>query len=82
MLPAAEGYELGFRVLRAAYQATGRVTARARRIPLTLARQIEDPVDLEALHLGVAALLPAAANLLDADRAYLIRGSPACRSHA
>lgn len=40
----------------------------ARRVPLPLARQIQDPRDLEAVHAGVAGLLPAASDLLDSDR--------------
>lgn len=40
----------------------------ARRIPLALARSLEDVLDLEALYLGVAGLLPAPAALLRADR--------------
>jgi hypothetical protein len=40
----------------------------ARRIPLSLARSITDPLDLEALHFGVAGLLPSYADLLQADR--------------
>lgn len=40
----------------------------AARIPLTLARTIEDPLDLEALYLGTADLIPAAADLVEADR--------------
>ncbi|HET6568420.1 MAG TPA: DUF2851 family protein [Rhodothermales bacterium] len=38
------------------------------RIPLRLARSIADPLDLEALFLGVAGLLPEPAGLLQADR--------------
>ncbi len=45
------------------------MTALARRLPLTLIRRITDPLDLEALHLGVAGLLPTPADLLDSDRA-------------
>ncbi|MDX1545815.1 MAG: DUF2851 family protein [Rhodothermales bacterium] len=45
------------------------MTALARRIPLTIARTIEDVRDLEALHLGTAGLLPEPGGLLDADRA-------------
>jgi len=40
----------------------------ARTLPLTLVRDITDPMDLEALHLGVAGLLPAPAHLLQSDR--------------
>ena len=45
------------------------MTALARRLPLALVRRITDPLDLEALHLGVAGLLPTPADLLDSDRA-------------
>ena len=41
----------------------------ARRIPLGLARSLDDVRDLEALHFGVAGLLPAPADLLQSDRA-------------
>ncbi len=41
----------------------------ARRLPLRLARTIGDPLDIEALHLGVAGLLPAPPDLLESDRA-------------
>jgi hypothetical protein len=41
----------------------------ARRIPLGLLRRIDDPFDREALHLGVAGLLPEPGDLLEADRA-------------
>lgn len=40
----------------------------ARRLPLALCRRLDDPHDLEALALGAAGLLPAPADLLDADR--------------
>ena len=40
----------------------------ARRIPLSLARSLIDPHDLEALHFGVAGLLPAPADLLQSNR--------------
>ena len=40
----------------------------ARRIPLTLARRHPDRLDLEALHYGVAGLLPLPSELLDTDR--------------
>src|SRR5690554_1212851 len=40
----------------------------AERIPLAVARTINDPLDLEALHLGVAGLLPTEKDLLQADR--------------
>lgn len=45
------------------------MTSLARRLPYSLARSIKDPLDLEALHLGVANLLPGPADLLEADRA-------------
>ncbi len=45
------------------------MTALARRLPLPLVRQIPDALDLEALHLGAAGLLPAPADLLRSDRA-------------
>lgn len=41
----------------------------ARRLPLTLVRRWIDPVDLEALHFGIAGLLPEPADLIDTDRA-------------
>jgi hypothetical protein len=41
----------------------------ARRLPPSLVRSVEHPRDREALHLGVAGLLPAPDDLLDADRA-------------
>ena len=41
----------------------------ARRVPLEVARSVDSPVDLEALYLGVADLIPAPGDLLDADRA-------------
>ncbi len=41
----------------------------ARRLPRALTRTLPDVPDLEALHLGVAGLLPAPGDLLDADRA-------------
>lgn len=41
----------------------------ARRLPLHRLRPYEDPADLEALHFGLAGLLPRPADLLDADRA-------------
>ncbi|MFQ5571003.1 MAG: DUF2851 family protein [Rhodothermales bacterium] len=44
------------------------MTTLARRLPLSLARSLSDPLDLEALHLGVAGLLPSPADLLDSDR--------------
>jgi hypothetical protein len=47
---------------------TAPMTALARRLPLDLLRRIDDARDLEALHLGVAGLLPAPAELLEADR--------------
>ena len=40
----------------------------ARRLPLSLVRRVSDPLDVEALHLGVAGLLPGPADLLGADR--------------
>lgn len=40
----------------------------ARRLPLARMRRIDAPCDLEALHFGTAGLLPAPADLLDADR--------------
>ena len=46
----------------------GPMTDLARRLPLARMRRIDDPRDLEALHLGAAGLLPAPADLLDADR--------------
>ena len=45
------------------------MTNLARCLPLSLVRRITDPLDLEALHLGVAGLLPTPADLLDSDRA-------------
>ena len=45
------------------------MAALARRLPLALVRTITDPLDLEALHLGTAGLLPDPAGLLAADRA-------------
>lgn len=45
------------------------MAALARRLPLALVRQIDDGRDLEALHLGVAGLLPTPADLLQSDRA-------------
>lgn len=48
---------------------TDPMTDLARRLPLHLLRQIDHPVDIEALHLGVAGLLPAPADLLETDRA-------------
>ena len=45
------------------------MTALARRLPPAIVRRLNDPLDLEALHLGVAGLLPAPADLLDSDRA-------------
>lgn len=41
----------------------------ARRLPLAHVRPCADPLDLEALHLGTAGLLPEPAGLLAADRA-------------
>ena len=41
----------------------------ARRLPPSVVRTVEDPRDREALHLGVAGLLPTPDDLLDADRA-------------
>ncbi len=41
----------------------------ARRLPLSLVRRLRDPLDREALHLGVAGLLPTPADLLRIDRA-------------
>lgn len=43
--------------------------ALARRVPLRLARRLDDPRDLEALLLGTAGLVPGPAELLEADRA-------------
>jgi len=40
----------------------------ARRLPPSLVRTVESPRDREALHLGVAGLLPKPTDLLDADR--------------
>ena len=45
------------------------MTALARRLPLPLVRAIPDRLDLEALHLGTAGLLPTPADLLQSDRA-------------
>ncbi len=45
------------------------MTTLARRLPLPLVRRLADPLDLEALHLGIAGLLPAPAGLLQSDRA-------------
>lgn len=45
------------------------MTTLAQRLPLDLVRQFDDVRDLEALHLGVAGLLPTPADLLDSDRA-------------
>lgn len=47
---------------------TEAMTLLARRVPLALVRQLDDPLDIEALHLGAAGLLPAPADLLGADR--------------
>jgi hypothetical protein len=44
------------------------MTTLARRLPPSLVREVEDPRDREALHLGVAGLLPEPKDLLDADR--------------
>lgn len=41
----------------------------ARRVPLSLLRPLNDPLEVEALLFGVAGLLPEPADLLDADRA-------------
>ncbi len=40
----------------------------ARRAPLSVARQLDDARDLEALYLGVAGFLPAPSELIDTDR--------------
>ena len=45
------------------------MTTLARRLPLRLVRPIPDPLDLEALHLGTAGLLPTPAGLLQSNRA-------------
>ena len=45
------------------------MTALVRRLPLALVRRLNDPLDLEALHLGTAGLLPEPADLLQSDRA-------------
>ena len=47
------------------------MSALARRLPLARLRGIEDPRDLEALHLGMAGLLPAPADLNRTDRATI-----------
>jgi len=44
------------------------MTTLARRLPPTLVRSIDEPRSREALHLGVAGLLPEPKDLLDADR--------------
>jgi hypothetical protein len=44
------------------------MTTLARRLPPSLVRSVEDPRNREALHLGVAGLLPEPEDLLDADR--------------
>lgn len=44
------------------------MTTLARRLPSSLVRSIEEPRNREALHLGVAGLLPIPEDLLDADR--------------
>jgi hypothetical protein len=44
------------------------MTTLARRLPPSLVRSLDQPRDREALHLGVAGLLPAPKDLLDADR--------------
>jgi hypothetical protein len=44
------------------------MTALARRLPPETVRTVDSPRDREALHLGVAGLLPAPDDLLDADR--------------
>ena len=44
------------------------MTLLAHRIPIDLARNNHDPLDLEALYLGVAGLLPLPADLLSCDR--------------
>jgi len=44
------------------------MTTLARRLPLSLVRSVEEPRNREALHLGVAGLLPEPEDLLDADR--------------
>ena len=45
------------------------MTTLARRLPPSLIRTVDAPRDREALHLGVAGLLPEPKDLLDADRA-------------
>ena len=45
------------------------MAALARRLPPRLVRSVDHPRDREALHLGVAGLLPAPDDLLDTDRA-------------
>jgi hypothetical protein len=47
----------------------GAMTMLARILPRSLTRQCTNPLDLEALHFGVAGLLPDPADLLDSDRA-------------
>ena len=48
---------------------TDAMTTLARRLPPSLVDRLGDPLDLEALHLGTAGLLPTPADLLQADRA-------------
>jgi len=45
------------------------MTTLARHLPLPLVAELDDPRDLEALHLGTAGLIPDPAHLLEADRA-------------
>lgn len=45
------------------------MTTLAQRLPLDAIADVDDPTDLEALHLGVAGLIPTPADLLEADRA-------------
>ena len=44
------------------------MVALAQQLPLDAVADMNDPMNLEALHLGVAGLLPVPADLLDADR--------------
>lgn len=44
------------------------MTHLARRVPLSLARTLTDPMDLEGMYLGTAGLLPTPGDLLETDR--------------
>ena len=45
------------------------MTTLARHLPLPVVAELDDPRDVEALHLGTAGLIPDPADLLEADRA-------------